>query len=134
MCIRDSLDTSALAAVVFGEPDADALAAVMQRSVGDLAISASTLVEVGIVVEAKQGPAASADLQALLAQLAVRTIPLDEGQATLAVAAWRRFGKGRHPAGLNLGDCFAYALAKSNGASLLFKGPDFTQTDIASAL
>lgn len=128
------LDTSALAAVVFGEPDAEALAAVMQRSVGDLAISASTLVEVGIVVEAKQGPAASADLQALLAQLAVRTIPLDEGQATLAVAAWRRFGKGRHPAGLNLGDCFAYALAKSNGASLLFKGPDFTQTDIASAL
>ena len=50
------------------------------------------------------------------------------------MAAWRRFGKGRHPAGLNLGDCFAYALAKSNGASLLFKGPDFTQTDIASAL
>lgn len=128
------LDTSALAAVVFGEPDAEALLAVMIRSAGDLVISAATAVEIGIVVEAKQGQEASADLRKLLATLSVRSVPVDDVQAAAAVAAWRRFGKGRHPAGLNLGDCFSYALAKTDGAALLFKGNDFAQTDIASAL
>ncbi len=128
------LDTSVLSAVVFGEPDAEALLAVMVRTVGDLAISAATLVEAAIVAEARQGPEASADLRRLLVDLGVRTIPTDERHAEAAVAAWRRFGKGRHPAGLNLGDCFSYALAKVEGARLLFKGQDFNQTDIASAL
>ncbi len=128
------LDTSAVAAVVFGEADAEALLAVMRRSAGDLVISAATVVEVGIVVEAKQGPDATSDLHTLLTELRVRTVPVDQTQAVVAVATWRRFGKDRHPAALNLGDCFAYALANTEGARLLFKGGDFAQTDIASAL
>lgn len=125
-----ALDTSAVVAVLFGEPDAEALLALMQQSMGDLVISAATLVETGIVAEARQGPAAVEDLRLFLAQLDVRTASMDAVQAAVAVAAWRRFGKGRHPAGLNLGDCFSYALAKVEGASLLFKGNDFAQTDI----
>ncbi len=61
-------------------------------------------------------------------------MPRDDAQAAVAVATWRRFGKGHHTAGLNLGDCFSYALAKVEGAAMLFKGDDVTQTDIASAL
>lgn len=128
------LDTSAVAAVIFGEPDAEAYAAVMARHVGELSISAVTRVELGIVVESRQGPVAVADMEAMLNRLAVATETVDSDQANAAFAAWRRFGKGRHPAGLNLGDCFGYALARTLGASLLFKGNDFTQTDIASAL
>ncbi len=128
------LDTSAVAAVVFGEPDAEVLLSMMRRFAGDLAISAATAVELGILVEARQGPEASADLTTLMDGLRVRTAPVDGDQARLAIGAWRRFGKGRHPAGLNLGDCFSYALAKAEGAPLLFKGNDFPQTDIASAL
>ncbi|GAB96585.1 hypothetical protein KILIM_042_00290 [Kineosphaera limosa NBRC 100340] len=128
------LDTSAVAAVVFGEPDAEVLLSVMTRSAGELSISAATQVELGIVVEARQGPDASEDLRALLTELRVEAVPVDADQTHAAIAAWRRFGKGRHVAGLNLGDCFSYALAKVEGAPLLFKGGDFTQTDIASAL
>ncbi len=129
-----ALDTSAVAAVVLGEPDAEALLALMLRSRGDLLMSAATSVELGIVVEAKQGPAATADLHHLLSTLRVSLVPVDDAQATVAVAAWRRFGKGRHPAGLNLGDCFSYAVARVEGAVLLYKGADFAQTDIAGAL
>ena len=128
------LDTSAVAAVIFGEPDAEGLLAAMTRSAGDLLLSAATAVELGIVVEARQGPAATDDLRRMLTTLTVVTVPLDEEQAGIALAAWRRFGKGLHVAGLNLGDCYSYALAKSRQAPLLFKGEDFAQTDIASAL
>lgn len=128
------LDTSAVAAVIFGEPDAEGLLAAMTRSAGDLLLSAATAVELGIVVEARQGPAATDDLRRMLTTLTVVTVPLDEEQAGIALAAWRRFGKGRHVAGLDLGDCYSYALAKSRQAPLLFKGEDFAQTDIASAL
>lgn len=128
------LDTSAVAAVIFGEPDAEGLLAAMTRSAGDLLLSAATAVELGIVVEARQGPAATDDLRRMLTTLTVVTVPLDQEQAGIALAAWRRFGKGRHVAGLNLGDCYSYALAKSRQAPLLFKGEDFAQTDIASAL
>jgi ribonuclease VapC len=128
------LDTSAVAAVVFGEPDAEALLSVMLADVGDLLISAATLLEVGIVVEARQGPEAANDLRILLDRLGVDITPVDVDQAQAGLSAWRRFGRGRHPAGLNLGDCFAYALAKVTAASLLFKGQDFRQTDVISAL
>ncbi len=128
------LDTSAVAAVIFGEPDAEAYAAVMARHAGELGISAVTRVELGIVIEVRQGPVAVQDTEAMLNRLAVATEPVGGDQVTAAFAAWRRFGKGRHPAGLNLGDCFSYALARTLGASLLFKGNDFAQTDIASAL
>lgn len=128
------LDTSALAAVVFGEPGAEGVLAAMLRSRGDLTVSAATLVEAGIVVEARQGAEASADLHTLLTQLGVQTVALDQDIAAVAVGAWRRFGKGRHPAGLNLGDCFSYATARTLGAALLFVGNDFAQTDIPAAL
>lgn len=128
------LDTSAVAGVVFGEQDAELMLAIMRRSAGDLLMSTATAVEQGIVVEARQGPEASADLSILMNDLAVRTVPVDHNQMKVAIAAWRRFGKGRHPAGLNLGDCFSYALAKVEGAGLLFKGDNFSKTDIATAL
>jgi ribonuclease VapC len=127
------IDTSALAAVVLGEPDAERYTAGMVAAAGDCSLSAATLVECGIVVEARQGDAAAQDLRLVIEQIGAEVVPLDAAQATVAVAAWRRFGKGRHPAGLNLGDCFAYALAKVSGSPLLYKGDDFTQTDIAQA-
>lgn len=128
------LDTSAVAGVVFGEPDAEALLGIMGRHAGDLQIGAATLAEAGIVVEARQGPEATRDLHLLLDRLGVVAVALDAQQAAAAVAAWRRFGKGRHAAGLNLGDCFSYALAAVQGAALLFKGDDFPQTDVRAAL
>lgn len=128
------LDTSALAAVVLGEPDADAYLAVMQAHRGDLHVSAATAVEAGIVIEAKQGGEATEDLRRLVQLLGIALAPFDSEQARVAVAAWRRFGKGRHPAGLNLGDCFSYALAKAIAEPLLFKGDDFSQTDIKRAI
>lgn len=97
-------------------------------------VSAASAVEVGIVVEAKQGAEATEDLQRLLALIGVITVPFDAEQAIAAVAAWRRIGRGRHPAALDLGDCFSYALAKTSGAAVLHKGDDFSQTDITSAL
>lgn len=128
------LDTSAVASVVFGGPDAEALLAVMLANAGDLRMSAPTAVETGILVEARQGPRATADLEILIDRLGVEIVPFDRAQAGAAVTAWRRFGKGRHPAALNLGDCFSYALAKVGSEALLFKGADFGQTDVVSAL
>lgn len=127
------LDTSAVAAVIFGEPEAETMLSTMVGHAGDLQISAATVVEAAIVVEAKQGPAAASDLKTLLHTLGVVTAPVDSDQAEVATAAWRRFGKGRHAAALNLGDCFSYALAKVLSAPLLFKGGDFSQTDVISA-
>lgn len=125
-----ALDTSALAAVVFGEPDAAQFAAAMVANSGDCLISAATLVEAGIVVEAKHGAAGTQDLRLLVDQIGADVVPVDAQTASVAVAAWKRFGKGRHPAALNFGDCFSYALAKISGSPLLFKGEDFPQTDI----
>jgi ribonuclease VapC len=127
-----AVDTSALVAVIFGEPDAEAFLAALMRHAGDIVIGAATLVETGIVVEAKQGPEAASDLRLLLERLAVRVVDFDHEQATAALAGWRRFGKGRHQAALNLGDCYTYALAKTHGTPVLFKGDDFSQTDIAT--
>ena len=128
-----TVDTSALAAVVLGEPDAERFTATMVAHAGDCLISAVTLVEAGIVVEARQGEAAAQDLRLLVDLIRAAVVPVDEAAASVALAAWQRFGKGRHQAGLNFGDCFSYALAKVSGAPLLFKGDDFVQTDIARA-
>lgn len=127
-------DTSAVMAVLLGEDDAELFAGVLSEHVGDVLLSAATLVEMRIVAQSKQGAAALADLGALLVTVEATVVPLDADQADIASAAWARFGRGRHPAALNFGDCFAYALARSQGAPLLFKGNDFAQTDIASAL
>jgi ribonuclease VapC len=128
------LDTSALATVVLGEADAEAFLSIMLGDIGELVVSAANRVEAGIVVEARQGPEAGHDLHVLLTRLSIEVTPVDADQAQAALAGWRRFGKGRHPAGLNFGDCFAYALAKVSAAPLLYKGDDFRQTDVLSAI
>ncbi len=125
------VDSSALVAIVLGEPEAESILATLTASVGPVRVSAVSVVESSIVLESRQGPDATRDLGLLLSGVAARVATVDQTQASLAFAAWKRFGKGRHPAGLNLGDCFSYALAKSSGETLLFKGNDFSQTDVA---
>lgn len=127
------LDTSAAIAILRGVPDGPALRSALEGAARP-AISAATLVELGMVGEGRAGPAASAEIDALLQANDVEVVPFTAAQAALALAAWRRFGKGRHPAGLNLGDCFSYALAAERGEPLLFKGEDFARTDVKAAI
>jgi ribonuclease VapC len=124
-------DTSALTAVVLGEPDADRFLQALRSD--SVLISAASLMEASIVVEARQGMDATRDLGILVEAVVEQIVPVDELHARAAVGAWRRFGKGRHPAALNFGDCFAYAAASLADAPLLFKGDDFAQTDLRSA-
>lgn len=125
-------DTSALVAVVFGEPDYAIYAAALDGN--RVAISAATLTEALLVVTGRHGPEGTRELELVVETSIDEINSLDAQSARTAFAAWRRFGKGRHPAALNLGDCFSYAAAKEMGAPLLFKGTDFAQTDVASAL
>ena len=126
------LDTSALAAVLFDEPERDSFIEKMAAA-PRLLISSATLLESSIVVESRRGEVAGRELDLFLHRAKAQTVAVDDEQAELARAAWRRFGKGRHPAGLNFGDVFAYALARASGEDLLFKGDDFTKTDVAWA-
>ena len=126
------IDTSALLAILLGEPDAeryeDAIAAAWPRR-----MSAIALLEAAMVVESRGGAKAGHELDVLLEKAAVELVPVTSEHANAARRAWRRFGEGNHRAALNLGDCFAYALAKTTGEPLLFKGKDFTHTDIEPA-
>ncbi len=126
------IDTSAILAILFEEPDADrflsAIAADSSRR-----MSAATLLETTIVLESRSGPAAAHELDAFLRRAQIELEPVTTEQAQTARQAWRRFGKGNHPAGLNFGDCFAYALAMATQEPLLFKGRDFTLTDVPTA-
>ena len=126
------LDTSTLVAVLFDEPDRPELVRTIAAARRRL-ISSATLVESSIVVESRRGEVAGRELDLFLHRAMVETVAIDEEQAQLARAAWRRYGKGRHPAGLNFGDLFAYALARASGEELLFKGDDFAKTDIVAA-
>lgn len=126
------VDTSALMAIVLGEPDAEHYAAALS-SAPHLVVAAPTWLEAAIVATARLGPDGHALLTELLHGLQMTIVPFDEGLARLAHDGWLRFGRGRHPAGLNLGDCFAYALAKQCGEPLLFKGEDFARTDVVAA-
>ncbi len=126
------LDTSALVAVLFDEPDRHDLVAKIAAAERCL-ISSATLIESSIVVEATRGEVAGRELDLFLHRANVQTVAVDEHQAQLARAAWRRYGKGQHAAGLNFGDLFSYALARASGEELLFRGDDFAQTDIAAA-
>ena len=94
-------------------------------------MSAATRVELGIVIEAKKGSAGTQLLEELLGRIGIEIVPVDADLAEQAMVAWRRFGKGRHPAGLNFGDTFSYALARRMGQPLLFVGDDFSLTDVA---
>jgi ribonuclease VapC len=127
-----AVDTSSLVAVVLGEDDAERHLDQMQQH--PCALSTVSLVEAAIVVEARQGMDAARDLDLLVEGAIDTVVPVDVAHARAAVAAWRRFGRGRHPASLNFGDCFSYALAHIAGVPLLYKGKDFGQTDVVAAL
>jgi ribonuclease VapC len=123
------IDTSALIALLFGEPEA----AVFSRAIADdpkKLISTFNALETGIVVEARKGEAGGREFDLLLHRTRIEIVSMNADQVELARSAWRNYGKGNHPAGLNIGDCCAYALAKYSGEPLLFKGNDFKQTDI----
>lgn len=127
------IDTSALVGILDQEAEAERFARAIIAA-PERMLSAANLVETGIVVQVRRGDEATRDLDLLLAKLKIDIIPVSARQAELARKAFRRFGRGRHPARLNFGDCFAYALAKDCSAPLLFKGNDFARTDIAVAL
>jgi ribonuclease VapC len=127
------IDTSALIAILFGEPEAISLSKAVADESRKL-ISAFNALETAIVVEAKKGEAGGRELDLLLHRAQIEIIAMNADQAELARTAWRKYGKGNHPAGLNIGDCCAYALAKYSGEPLLCKGNDFSQTDIQTAI
>jgi ribonuclease VapC len=125
------LDTSALAAVFFGEPEATLFAQLIHDA-DRCSISAANFVELSIVVEAQIGADAGRQCDIFFRRAGIIIEPVTVEQAHLARQVFLDFGKGRHPAGLNFGDCFSYALAKVTGEPLLFKGEDFKRTDISS--
>ena len=125
------VETSAVLAILLDEPEAAEFAQLIEDDPAPL-ISAASVFEAGIVLLSRHGPDARGDLQEFLAQGGLQVEPVTAEQADLALEAYQRFGKGRHPAGLNFGDCFAYALCKATGQPLLFKGQDFSLTDIAT--
>lgn len=124
------IDTSALIALLGMEPEAARLAAAIEAD-GTRLISAASILEAAVVIESRYGPDGGRELDLLLAKAGLSVEPVTAQQAEIAREAWRRFGKGRHPASLNFGDCFSYALARVTGEPLLFKGTDFPQTDVA---
>jgi ribonuclease VapC len=127
------VDTSALVAILLREADA----AIFDKALVDAEtrlMSAVTWVELSFVIEGRKRQAGRADVDRLLDETDIDIAAVTPQQSQIAIEAFRRFGKGRHPAALNIGDCFAYALAKATGHPLLFKGDDFAQTDIRPAL
>ncbi|MGA2183268.1 MAG: type II toxin-antitoxin system VapC family toxin [Bryobacteraceae bacterium] len=128
------VDTSALLAILRDEPEAAACARAIE-SVPIRRISAANFLEAAIVLDGSRDPIVSRRFDDLLREARLLIEPVTEAQARTAREAYRDFGKGiGHPARLNFGDCFAYALAKSTGEPLLFKGNDFTHTDLTAAL
>lgn len=123
------IDTSALVAIFFSEPERQAFLDAIIAD-GSRLISAATMLETGIVLEGRQGEAAGREFDLFVVRADLQVAPFDAEQAEIARSAWRKYGKGRHAAGLNFGDCFAYALAKSSGQKLLAKGEDFRFTDV----
>lgn len=126
------IDTSALISYLEREPAAGAIEAAFEADDRRL-VSAATLLEAGIVVERRRGEHGGRELDLLLHRLDAEVVPVTR-EADLARRAYRRYGKGVHPAGLNFGDCFAYALAISSGEPLLYIGDDFSKTDVDAVL
>jgi ribonuclease VapC len=124
------IDTSALLAIFLGEPERRLFLELITQAERRL-ISAANVLETGIVLEARRGEAAGREFDLFLHRAKLDVVPVDAEQVEIARVAWRRYGRGQHPAGPNFGDCFAYALAKTLGEPLLAKGADFTATDIS---
>ena len=127
------VDSSALIAILLNEPDAGPLRTAFDDDAVRL-LSAATLLEAALVIESRKGETGGRDLDLLISKSKIEVVPVDEGQVEEARRAWRRFGRGRHAAGLNYGDLFSYALARTTGQPLLFKGDDFTRTDVGRVL
>jgi ribonuclease VapC len=126
------IDASAMLAILLAEPGHESLNERIVSASRRL-ISAATVVEAGIVLLSRESAKNEPFLDLFLQKADLEIVPVDAQQAQVAREAFRRFGKGRHPAGLNFGDCFAYALASVKGEPLLYKGDDFAKTDIAAA-
>ena len=126
------VDTSALVAILSNEPERRAFNERIAGA-GGCFVSAGSYLETAIVIEARYGYEGVRDLAFYLQEAAITVVPFDALQAELARAAYATYGKGRHRANLNFGDCFAYALAKRRGEPLLFKGEDFSLTDLEAA-
>lgn len=126
------IDTSALVAILLDEPERRAFNEKIEADPRRF-VSAVTFVETALVIEARAGEAGGRELDLFLHRANVETVPVDADQAEIARQAFRRYGLGRHPASLDFGDCFAYALVKTTGEPLLFKGDDFARTDIVAA-
>jgi ribonuclease VapC len=127
------IDTSAVVAILFQEPDQRRY----DEAIADAAVrlvSAVTRVELAFVVEGRKGEDGRERLERFFRLTGADVVAVTPAQADLAIDAFRRYGKGRHPAGLNIGDCFSYALAMATDNSLLFKGDDFGRTDVRVAL
>ena len=124
------VDTSAAVAVILGEPGSDELAAHLEDALARL-MPAAIRVELGIVIEARLGSAGQDVVDRFLRDAKVDVVPVDADLAARAMSGWRRYGKGRHPAGLNFGDCFTYALAERTGHPVLCTSDGFAATDIA---
>ncbi len=125
------IDTSALLAILEDEPERRRFNEAIEAADARV-LSVANFVETSIVLEARRGPEALRDFDLFIDRAGIELAPVDVEQGRLARLAFGRFGKGRHRAGLNFGDCFAYALAATRGEVLLFKGDDFRHTDIGS--
>ena len=126
------IDTSALLAVFLAEAEREHFLDLITQAEA-CHISAANVLETGIVLDARRGEAAGREFDLFLHQAGFEVVPADAEQIEIARVAWRKYGRGHHPAGLNFGDCFAYALAKVLDEPLLFKGDDFSHTDLTPA-
>ena len=127
------LDTSALLALLLDEPEAEDFRAAVEDDATRL-VSAATLLEAALVIEARKGEPGGRELDALMHKAEIAVVAVDAEQVAEARRAYRRYGKGHHAAGLNFGDLFAYALARTSGEPLLFKGDDFVKTDVGRVI
>lgn len=123
------IDTSAVLAIFFAEPERKQFLDLILQS-GRRLISAASVLESGIVLESRRGESAGREFDLFIVRTNLEVVPVDAEQIEAARSAWRRYGKGRHPAALNFGDCFTYALAKNSGEQVLAKGDDFARTDL----
>ena len=123
------IDTSAVLAIFLSEPERKQFLDLILQS-GKRLISAASVLETGMVLESKRGEAAGREFDLFVVRTNLEVVPVDAEQVEIARSAWRKFGKGRHPAALNFGNCFTYALARWSGERILAKGREFALTDI----